>query len=382
MRSGVSQIGFGQGKKQSASKRPRKPNALFYTLFALLLGTNAVTGIALYYAPEINELLRDDNSSIITAYEQRIVQLRLEVDRLHSRQYAQMGDMNLQMHELVHHQEVLAEQHEYVRAIADMARGMGIAIRGDDAPVDTEMVTGSIGGPSPIESGDTAALARNLIAMQEETRMALTSLSDAASLSTQEIVGELQALGIAPTLPDASGIGGPFIPADGSGELSLVEEANEVAAALARFQSARDALATAPVQRPVAGNLSMSSNFGNRLDPFLKRNAFHAGIDFRAPTGTPILAAADGKVIRAGTNGGYGKMVDIDHGNGLITRYAHMSAISVQKGQTVTGGERIGLAGSTGRSTGPHLHFEVRRGQSAINPTRFLTAGRNLAKFF
>nr|WP_246472886.1 M23 family metallopeptidase [Pelagibacterium limicola] len=117
------------------------------------------------------------------------------------------------------------------------------------------------------------------------------------------------------------------------------------------------------------------------MDPFLKRTAFHAGIDFRAPTGTPILAAASGTVIHAGPNGGYGKMVDIDHGNGLVTRYAHMSSIGVHEGQVITGGERIGLAGSTGRSTGPHLHFEVRRNDTAIDPARFLAAGRALAKF-
>lgn len=382
MRSGDAQTGFGRAKQKSLSPKPRKSSFLFFALFALLLGTNAVTGIALYYAPEINELLREDNSAVITAYEQRIVQLRLEVDRLHSRQYAQMGDMNLQMHELVQHQEILAEQHEYVRALADMARGMGIAMGGTDAPVDSGIVTGAIGGPAPTETGDTAALAQSLIAMQEETRLALASLSDAATLSTQEIVGALDTLGIRPAMPQDAGIGGPFIPADGSDELSIVEEANAVASALARFQSARQALMATPVQRPVAGDLSMSSNFGNRMDPFLKRTAFHSGIDFRAPTGTPVLAAAGGTVTYSGTNGGYGKMVDIDHGNGLVSRYAHMSAIHVHEGQTLTGGERIGLTGSTGRSTGPHLHFEVRRGGGAIDPTRFITAGRTLAKFF
>jgi murein DD-endopeptidase MepM/ murein hydrolase activator NlpD len=382
LRSGDAQIGFGRGKAKATPRGPRRSNLLFYGLFALLLGTNALTGVAFYYAPEINDLLKEDNSAIIAAYEQRIVQLRLEVDRLHSRQYAQMGDMNLQMHELVQQQEILAEQHEYVRALADLARDMGIAMSGGDAPIDTDAVTGAIGGSAPAETGDTAAIAHNLIAMQEETRLALASLSDAASLSTQEIVGELNALGIRPALPDAAGIGGPFIPADGSGELSIVDEANAVATALSQFQSARQALMTAPVQRPVAGNLSMSSSFGNRIDPFLKRTAFHAGIDFRAPTGTAILAAANGTVVHAGSNGGYGKMVDIDHGNGLITRYAHLSSVGVYKGQAVSGGERIGLAGSTGRSTGPHLHFEVRRNDNAVDPARFLAAGRSLAKFF
>ncbi|WP_245958429.1 M23 family metallopeptidase [Pelagibacterium sediminicola] len=382
MRSGEAQSGFGRAKPKSPQRGPHKSGFLFYALFALLLGTNAVTGIAFYYTPEINDLLREDNSAIITAYEQRIVQLRLEVDRLHSRQYAQMGDMNLQMHELVQQQEILAEQHEYVRALADMARDMGIAMGGTSAPVDTDIVTGAIGGLAPAETGDTAVLAQNLIAMQEETRMALASLSDAATLSTQEIVGTLETLGVRPSMPRDEGIGGPFIPADGMGELSIIEEANAVASALARFQSARQTLMITPVQRPVAGNLSMSSNFGNRMDPFLKRTAFHSGIDFRTPTGTPILAAAKGTVTYAGTNGGYGKMVDIDHGNGLVSRYAHMSAINVHEGQSIRGGERIGLAGSTGRSTGPHLHFEVRRGGSAVDPSRFITAGRTLAKFF
>lgn len=381
MRSGDAQIGFGRGQSNAAPRKSRKTKTHFYAIFALLLGTNAVTGIALYYAPEINDLLREDNSSVIAAYEQRIVQLRLEVDRLHSRQYAQMGDMNLQMHELVQHQEILAEQHEYVRALADMARELGIVVRGDDAPVDTSLVTSSIGLPAITDTGDTAVLAQHLVAMQEETRIALASLSDAASISTQEIVSELRSLGISPVIPETTGVGGPFIPARGGSELSIVEEANAVATALTQFHSARTALLSAPIQRPVASGMTMSSNFGNRIDPFLKRTAFHSGIDFRAPSGTPIFAAASGTVVYAGTNGGYGRMVDIDHGNGLVTRYAHMSAIMVHDGQKISAGQRLGSSGSTGRSTGPHLHFEVRRGDTAIDPARFLTAGRNLAKF-
>lgn len=368
---------LGRQKAAPAGKPPAPRYVLFYALFTLLLATNALTGLALYFAPEINSLFREDNSAIITAYEQRIVQLRLEVDRLHSRQYAQMGDMNLQMHELVQQQEMLFEQHEYVRALAEMAREMGIAT-GTSAAIDTTITTGSI---APYDAGNPAHLATSLIAMQEETRMALAALSDAATLSTQEIVSGLQAIGIQPQMSEAAGIGGPFLPAHGGDELSIVEEANAVAMALAQFQSARKALLTAPVQQPVAGAAQVSSGYGNRTDPFLKRTAFHSGIDFRAPTGTPVLAAAGGRVIHAGTNGGYGKMVDIDHGNGLVTRYAHLSAISVSLGDTVTGGQRLGLAGSTGRSTGPHLHFEVRRGGGALDPTRFLAAGRTLSKF-
>eukprot|EP00873_Tetraselmis_striata_P030549 jgi/Tetstr1/450813/TSEL_037849.t1 len=346
------------------------------SVVALLLVTNAVTALALYFAPEINSLLREDNSTILTAYEQRITELRLEVDRLHSRQYAQMGDMNLQMHELVQQQEVLSEQHEYVRALTEMAHEMGIA--GQAAEPDT-MTTGSIGAQPFAFSGDTALLADTLLSMQEETRMALVSLSDAASLSTNEIVSGLRSVGIEPQLV-TDGVGGPFIPAGGEPG-SIIDEANAVADALARYQSARRALLTAPIQPPVNGGGTITSSFGNRTDPFLKRAAFHSGIDFRASTGTPVLAAAGGTVSFAASNGGYGNMVEIDHGNGLSTRYAHLSQLGVSVGQTITGGQQIGRAGSTGRSTGPHVHFEVRKGGSAIDPSRFIAAGRTLAAY-
>lgn len=342
-------------------------------IVALLLASNALTALALYFAPEINGLMQEDDSSLLATYEQRITELRLEVDRLHSRQYAQMGDMNLQMHELVQQQEVLSEQHEYVRALTEMAREMGIA---GQAPVADTMITGTI---APASGGDTAALAESLIVMQEETRAALVSLSDAAMLSANEIVTQLRGVGIEAAVTE-DGIGGPFVPAQGEGD-TIIDEANAVADALARYQSARQALLTAPVQTPIAGAGTVTSNFGNRTDPFLKRAAFHAGMDFRAGIGTPILAAASGTVTFAGNNGGYGKMVEIDHGNGFATRYAHMSQIAVAVGQTISGGQRVGLAGSTGRSTGPHLHFEVRRGGSAIDPARFIAAGRALAAY-
>lgn len=375
MRSGDQTIVLGR-QKAATRKSGAGAYLLLMSVVALLLVTNAVTALALYFAPEINSLLREDNSTILTAYEQRITELRLEVDRLHSRQYAQMGDMNLQMHELVQQQEVLSEQHEYVRALTEMAHEMGIA--GQAAEPDT-MTTGSIGAQPFAFSGDTALLADTLLSMQEETRMALVSLSDAATLSTNEIVSGLRSVGIEPRLV-TDGVGGPFIPAGGEPG-SIIDEANAVADALARYQSARRALLTAPIQPPVNGGGTITSSFGNRTDPFLKRAAFHSGIDFRASTGTPVLAAASGTVSFAASNGGYGNMVEIDHGNGLSTRYAHLSQLGVSVGQTITGGQQIGRAGSTGRSTGPHVHFEVRKGGSAIDPSRFIAAGRTLAAY-
>ena len=116
----------------------------------------------------------------------------------------------------------------------------------------------------------------------------------------------------------------------------------------------------------------ISSGFGYRSDPFNGGAAMHAGLDFRGNVGAPIHAAADGKVTFVGTKSGYGKVIEISHGNGMMTRYAHMSAWKARAGQVVSAGDMIGLIGSTGRSTGPHLHFEVRIHGRAVNPRPFL----------
>jgi murein DD-endopeptidase MepM/ murein hydrolase activator NlpD len=117
-----------------------------------------------------------------------------------------------------------------------------------------------------------------------------------------------------------------------------------------------------------------SSNFGWRLDPFTGQQSFHEGIDFPADVGTAIEAAASGKVVFADVHPAYGKMIEIDHGNGLVSRYAHCSALLVNEGDFVMRGQLIAKVGTTGRSTGPHLHFEVRLNGVPQNPARFLQA--------
>jgi murein DD-endopeptidase MepM/ murein hydrolase activator NlpD len=115
-----------------------------------------------------------------------------------------------------------------------------------------------------------------------------------------------------------------------------------------------------------------SSNFGYRIDPFSGMQSFHEGIDFPAEAGTPVVAAASGKVVESGYQPHYGKIVAIDHGNGLVSRYAHASEVHVNEGDLVVRGQRVASVGSTGRSTGPHLHFEVRLNGVPQNPARFL----------
>ncbi|MCZ4312401.1 M23 family metallopeptidase [Comamonadaceae bacterium G21597-S1] len=132
-----------------------------------------------------------------------------------------------------------------------------------------------------------------------------------------------------------------------------------------------------PTQKPLAdGNLG--SNFGWRIDPITGRSALHTGLDFQADKGTPILAAAGGIVVVQEYHSAYGNMVEIDHGNDLVTRYAHASSVFVKKGDLVRRGQKIAAVGSTGRSTGAHLHFEVLVSGVPQDPQKFLAAGDSL----
>lgn len=127
-----------------------------------------------------------------------------------------------------------------------------------------------------------------------------------------------------------------------------------------------------PSRTPIAG-VEISSGFGRRIDPFTQRPARHAGIDYSAPYGTSILASAGGRVRRAGPYGAYGRTVEIDHGDGLVTRYGHVSRILVRVGDLLLPGQPIATVGSTGRSTGPHLHFEILRDGKQVHPELYLT---------
>ena len=137
----------------------------------------------------------------------------------------------------------------------------------------------------------------------------------------------------------------------------------------------RRLLPSLPLRKPLEGPLDVTSPFGGRPDPFFGRLATHTGVDLRDPPGSPVRATGGGRVVSAGWNGGYGNMIEIDHGNGLTTRYAHLSAILVNEDQWVDAGATVGRLGSTGRSTGPHLHYEVRINGEPVDPQRFLRAG-------
>lgn len=185
--------------------------------------------------------------------------------------------------------------------------------------------------------------------------------------------------------------GGPMIPAlggsaasdaalsvlddRGAGLTDIEYELERLGAVLFEVERAATeldlALMAFPNRHPVPGG-RRNSSFGSRIDPFNGRSAFHSGLDFQAPTGTPILASAGGRVVFSGYHKEYGYMVEIDHGNGLVTRYAHCSRLFVKAGEVVTPSQRVAAVGSTGRSTGAHLHFEVLRNGAFVNPATYL----------
>ena len=133
-------------------------------------------------------------------------------------------------------------------------------------------------------------------------------------------------------------------------------------------------LSQLPTGSPIANRVGLSSNYGTRIDPFTRQLAQHPGIDFSAPPGTPILASGDGKIIRAEFDSAYGNFVEIEHADNFISKYAHARKLNVKAGQDVKRGQVIGEVGSTGRSTGSHLHYEISRNGNIINPMQILVA--------
>jgi len=367
----------GISRQASASARPGIRPAIFYGMFALLLAGNGVLATAFLLSPDIGKLLNGQNEQVIEAYENRIAQLRVEVDRLHSRSYAQAGDINLQLQELAQQQEVLIEQHQLVRVLVDKAGELGIEAA---APTEGMGDTAEMLALPPTGNPEVDATAAAVQQMMGETQFAMTSIAETALERTDSIVAELADLGIPVSLPEPlGGVGGPLIAPSSEMDISpMIDDANAVMAALMRYKAARDSIDGAPIHMPIGGNFRQSSGFGNRTDPFTGGRAFHSGLDFAAPSGTTVLSAGKGKVSFVGARSGYGKVVEVTHANGLVTRYGHLSAYLSEVGQLVNTGTPIAKVGSTGRSTGPHLHFEVRKADTAINPKAFIEAGKRL----
>ncbi|URD60611.1 M23 family metallopeptidase [Sphingomonas sp. KRR8] len=193
-------------------------------------------------------------------------------------------------------------------------------------------------------------------------------VAKALDVRYQVTAGELKKLGLTPARVGAEGRGGPLDSLRGGADPTF----KALFTSWKRLDTLQDGVFAVPSDKPVR-TAAFTSSYGVRSDPFQGRAAMHAGIDLAGPIGTPIYATADGTVETAGwNNGGYGNLIKIDHGRGIETRYGHLSQVLVHDGQRVKRGDLIARMGSTGRSTGSHLHYEVRIDGRAVNPIPFM----------
>ncbi|MER9839828.1 M23 family metallopeptidase [Mesorhizobium australicum] len=392
---------------------------------------SALAGIAIGYLLATSYLvLRDDLIGATTArqarmqqaYEDRISALRAQVDRITSRQLLDQQLMETKVSELLERQTQLSQRHGRLGPLLERAEGEVGTVPAEDPaaaakPDKGAEVTGSIGQPAqnyaiaslgadlgtadtrpfslwstrtdPLPSDSAAdradrlfvSINQSLKSIENEQLSRINTLADNAYKSADAIQQALRTAGL-PVDSDfgknESDVGGPLIPLDSSMIFdSKVKELDEALDALDHLKKEARRL---PLENPAPGH-SVTSPFGVRTDPILGTAALHSGMDFRAPIGMAAKVTAPGIVTKAGWNGGYGRMVEIDHGNGFATRYGHLSEIDVTVGEKVDAGAVIGKTGSSGRSTGPHLHYEVRHNGEAIDPLRFLTVGRKVAQY-
>jgi murein DD-endopeptidase MepM/ murein hydrolase activator NlpD len=226
--------------------------------------------------------------------------------------------------------------------------------------IDPELITAATAGGRLANEGPLARV--------EQQQLAQAALvAKALDVRYQVTAAELKRLGITPArVGSNAGVGGPFESVANPSFKALFDSWK-------KLDQLQDGVIAVPSDKPVKMNVEFTSGFGVRSDPFHAGAAMHPGIDLAGAYGTPVYATADGTVLRAGWNsGGYGNLVEVDHGRGITTRYGHMSAILISAGDHVTRGQQIGRMGSTGRSTGNHLHYEVRIDGRPVNPIPFM----------
>jgi murein DD-endopeptidase MepM/ murein hydrolase activator NlpD len=379
---------------------------------ALLLWASATT-LYLLFRDDALRMLASHQTELVRAYDGQIAVLQSQVQRLQSLKLVEQERVDRTVAELVRKQTVVEQRQDALATIAPKPTEAQDAprprISNGRAPDTFPMIerTPSM-KPSPISdqtspalpsgrsselpgmakfamldpsrpidarlAGLTAALAK-IEARQQDS---LARYEQTLGANENRALNVLADLGIAApaAIGRASAVGGPFIPLPYADAFDQkLAGAQETVARLADLNSR---LETIPVRFPVPRGSEITSGFGARADPFFHQLALHSGVDFRGVPGDAVRATAAGRVTNADYQGGYGLMVEVTHGNGLVTRYGHLSAIEVNAGQEVQTGDVVGRIGTTGRSTGPHLHYEVRVSGEAVDPMRYLRAGEQL----
>lgn len=227
-------------------------------------------------------------------------------------------------------------------------------------------------------------LEQRIVFLRQTQKVALAKVNERTIQDIRKIEGIIEKAGLNPGKllknldPESYSTGGPFVPDSGSSS-SLEDEDASLERHLAHWEDLHKLVRTLPMIAPL-DHYRLASSFGRRRDPVNGKWARHEGIDLAARIRTPAVATADGKVVFSGWNGRYGRMIEIDHGAGIRTRYGHLRRTEVKKGQKVKLGDKIGQLGTSGRSTGPHLHYEVIVDDKQVDPEKFIRAGKDVFK--
>ena len=366
----------------------------------ILAGWSATTATYFAFSDDVLKGLIARQAEQQYAYEDRIAELRAQIDRTTSRQLLDQEQFEQKLNDLLRRQAALESRATALSGISDPATTGSLRSSStggnDPKPVSDSLLTPHLldrgtalepdRAPTNKKPGKEADIGTKLGRIEasldrvdRREGAALAQLQARYEGKARKMRSVLAQLGLKLDANPPPGIGGPFVP------VALPSESQSFERALTRVNIARAyadklsaTLVKVPVREPVTGEIDFSSPYGVRVDPFLHVPAMHTGIDFRGTFGEPIHATAAGTVTSAGWSGGYGQMVEVDHGNGLATRYGHLSEIDVKVGQSIRIGQVVGRLGSTGRSTGPHLHYETRVDGEAVDPQKFLKAGATL----
>ena len=395
-------------------------------VFWIVVGTVTALGVwsaatATYFAFRDDVLTRllARQAEMQYAYEDRLAELRAKVDRATSRQLLDQEQFDQKLEQVMRRQSALESRASAMGSIPDITGSIRAPSRG---PSSSAAEPASSGTPKPSPISDTAVfvappdrearlesrapilvnapaskaakiqgvdnvivrLQNSLDQVERRQIASLTTFEDNLESRARRMRSVVTDLGLDLGQLEAAtprpAMGGPYVPVKLAADAGPFErQLYRISITRAQVERLNRTLALVPYRKPVIGEIEFTSGFGIRSDPFLGRPAMHTGLDFRAATGDPVRATANGKVVSSGWAGGYGRMVEVDHGNGLSTRYGHLSEINVKVGDTVRIGQVIGTVGSTGRSTGPHLHYETRIDGEAVDPQKFLRAGVRLS---
>jgi murein DD-endopeptidase MepM/ murein hydrolase activator NlpD len=381
-------IVFEFGRHRTIVSLPRH-GVLFVSLFvgALFAWSLASGFYVAFHDTVIGELQRGAKASE-RGYEAQLSTLRDELDRVRTRRLIERSGVDERLAEIGRRQQALEKRQIKLAELAEPVRadaGLGPHLLSKPTPIGSGAALDDVSTPQAAGAAARASERMSSILDDMEATQARTleGLATKASQQRRQIERVYDAVRAPKPQPASSsgdaaaGRGGPFEPIPANG-YSFDARVEAIAAEREAIEALMRGLSAVPLRTPAPG-ASISSGFGVRRDPFLGQMAFHSGIDFEESAGELVRATAAGRVVNAGWSGGYGNMVEIDHGGGLSTRFGHMSAITVTVGQRVEIGSVVGRVGSTGRSTGPHLHYETRQNGEAVDPIRFLNAGRLLA---